>query len=328
MNVTIFAETAGGKIASTAYELLTRALELTDRSKITALVISDPIPEEELIRLTRAGAGRVVIYKSVRFAFPSVESFAHALTDFVKRFAPDVLLGSATTTGRTLLPYVAMKLRTGLTADCTRLAVEEETGLLLQTRPAIGGNILATIKTPNHKPQMATVRPHSVPPAPIDETVSPGEIFRLMPEDAWFTEGPERIASEPLAKEIDLANAKRIVVVGRGIKRPENLGLVRELATALNASIGATREVVDRGWLPYACQIGLSGRTVTPELYVGLGVSGAIQHLAGMRTARRIVAVNSDPEAGIFHVADLGVVGNLFDVLPRLLTELRKGKTL
>lgn len=326
MKVAFFAEIVRGEISPVAYELLTRTLGLAPPSEITALVVSPPLADSELANLSRGGAGRIVAYESDRFARFDTESFSRVFQAFCDEVQPDVLLGGATTVGRTLFPYAAMKLRTGLTADCTQLAIEPETGLLLQTRPAIGGNIMATIKTPRHKPQMATVRPHSTPKAVIQPDAAVGRIIRRAVPDEWFSSnGPELLSTVETDKSEELADARRVVVVGRGIKRGENLHLAKKLATLLDASLGATREAVDRGWLPFQYQIGLSGRTITPELYVGLGVSGAVQHLAGMRTAERIVAVNSDPEAQIFRVADLGIVGDLFEVLPNWIAELEKG---
>ncbi|MBR4221452.1 MAG: electron transfer flavoprotein subunit alpha/FixB family protein, partial [Victivallales bacterium] len=189
------------------------------------------------------------------------------------------------------------------------------------------GNIMAPIKTPNHRPQMATVRPRSTPPAkPV--VGRRGTIHRLTPPPEWNTSHATLISATPVDESQELSAATKVVVVGRGIKKPENLPMARELANLLGAALGATREVVDRGWLPYSCQIGLSGRTVTPELYVGLGVSGAIQHLAGMQTAKRIVAVNTDSEAQLFSLADLAIVGSIMDVVPALNAKLRKGGTL
>ena len=323
MKVCIVAEAFGGKLLPISFELLTRALELAP-GDIGAVVVSDGLPDSELERLTAAGADIVLSYEGDFLGRFRPEPYCAALVDAVKEHQPEILIGGATTAGRTLLPYAAMKMQTGLTADCTQLAIDPETGLLLQTRPAIGGNIMATIKTPKHRPQMATIRPHSTPPAP-EMAGRQGEIKHVAAPSEWNNSGISLISGTAIDEKQELSSAKRIVAVGRGIKKPENLPMVRELASLLGAAVGATREIVDGGWLPYSCQIGLSGRTVTPDLYIGLGVSGAIQHLAGMQTAKRIIAVNTDAEAQLFSLADLAIVGSLHDVVPKLIEKIRNG---
>ena len=291
MKVCIIAEAYNRRILPISFELLTRALALAP-GDIGALVVSDGLPEQELNRLVAAGADTVLSYEGDFLGKFRPEPYCRALVDAVERYSPEIIIGGATTSGRTWLPYAAMRLQTGLTADCTELAIDAETGLLLQTRPAIGGNIMATIKTPKHRPQMATIRPHSTPPAP-ELPGRKGTIEHYAAPSEWAASSIGLLSSSALDEKQELSSARRIVAVGRGIKKPENLAMVRELASLLGAAVGATREIVDRGWLPYSCQIGLSGRTVTPDLYIGLGVSGAIQHLAGMQTAKRIVAVNT-----------------------------------
>ena len=323
MKVCIMAEAFGHKLLPISFELLTRALELAP-GDIGAIVVSDGLPDSELERLTAAGADIVLSYEGDFLEHFRPEPYCAALVDAVKEYQPEILIGGATTAGRTLLPYAAMKMQTGLTADCTQLAIDPETGLLLQTRPAIGGNIMATIKTPKHRPQMATIRPHSTPPAP-EMSGRKGVIKHIAAPSEWSNSGISLISGTAIDEKQELSSARRIVAVGRGIKKPENLPMVRELASLLGAAVGATREIVDRGWLPYSCQIGLSGRTVTPDLYIGLGVSGAIQHLAGMQTAKRIIAVNTDSEAQIFSLADLAIVGSLHDVVPKLIEKIRNG---
>ncbi len=250
-----------------------------------------------------------------------VDLYADALLNFVKQRRPGALLATADASGRILAPYLAQLLRTGLTADCTVIQFDAQTGLLDQTRPAIGGSVMATIRCPDFRPQMATVRPHSFRPLVPDFSrigdivpipVSVGQPSRITILDV--TEPPEQFS---------IQDAKRIVAVGRGFRRKENVALAETLAHRLNAAIGGSREAVDRGWLDYSAQIGLSGKTVMPDLYVALGISGAIQHLAGMQTARKIVAVNRDPDAQIFKVADLAIVGDLFQILPALIERVK-----
>ncbi len=326
-NIWILAEQDGGRIKSVSYELLTRGLALAEKSgrKLCAMVFGYDISEDGLNELIARGAERVVAVEAPNLEHFLVEPYSVCMLDLIKKYEPEIILAAATTTGRSLMPYVAMTADAGLTADCTELDIEEDTGLLLQTRPAIGGNIMATIKCPEHRPQMSTIRPKSTPEAPRQEGRS-GEIIRLKaPEEA----GKSRISYEGFeadVEEMNLQDAERIVVVGRGIKKAENIKLAREFADLLGAALGATREVIDRGWLSYPHQIGLSGKTVTPKLYVGLGVSGAIQHLAGMQTSECVIAINKDPEAQIFHVADLGIVGDIFEVLPVLIEKLKQGE--
>jgi electron transfer flavoprotein alpha subunit len=326
-NIWILAEQDAGKIKPVSYELLTRGLDLAQKSgrKLCAMVFGCNISESGLKELTARGAERVVAVESPGLEHFLVEPYAACMLDLLEKYQPEIVLAAATTTGRTLMPYVAMTANAGLTADCTELDIEEKTGLLLQTRPAIGGNIMATIKCPEHRPQMATIRPKSTPQAPRQEGRT-GEIIRLK-APAHIAES--RIKHEgfvPDTEETSLEDAEKIVVVGRGIKTAANIALAREFADLLGAALGATREVVDRGWLSYPHQIGLSGKTVTPKLYIGLGVSGAIQHLAGMQTSERVIAINKDPEAQIFHVADFGIVGDIFEVLPVLIEKLKAGE--
>lgn len=287
------------------------------------MAIGPELPGADLAELIERGADAVVAVEDERLRHFDLERYAACLGRLIRQRRPEIVIAAATTTGRTLMPYVAVTVDAGLTADCTVLDIDAETGRLLQTRPAIGGHILATIATPTHRPQMATVRPHSTPPAARD-AARRGEIERLAADDL-----PEsrvrRVDFLPDDEEGGIQDAERVVAVGRGIKRADNIAIVRDLADALGAALGATREVVDRGWLSYPHQIGLSGKTITPKLYVGVGVSGSIQHLAGMQTAETIVAINSDPDAQLFRVADLGIVGDLFEVVPKLTERVRLG---
>lgn len=326
--VWILAERDGKGFSRTAFELLTRAVPLARKraADVTALVVG-AVEDGECDRLIACGADRVVLVTGAGLEHFTVEPWARAVEAALLKFTPEIVIAAATTTGRTLLPYVAARVNAGLTADCTELDIEEDTGNLLQTRPAIGGNILATIRTPHHRPQMATVRPHSTRPAEA-ESGRTGEVVRIELDSGATASRVKFVGFEPLADDLDLQSAERIVAVGRGIARVENIALVKKLAGKLSAALGATRDVVDRGWLSYPHQIGLSGKTVTPKLYVAVGLSGSIQHLAGMQTAETIIAINSDPEAQIFKVADLGIVGDLFEVVPAILAKLDRGEAL
>jgi len=323
--VWILAEQQDGRILPVSYELLTRGIELARQRgcELTAVVFGCDINDDGLAELIDRGADCVIAMQSDKLKHFFVEPYAACMAELINKFGPEIIIAAATTTGRTLMPYVAIKVETGLTADCTGLEIEQGSGNLLQTRPAIGGNIMATIKTPQHRPQMATVRPGSTKAAPKQSSRT-GKIIRLEPASKCLS----RVTREGFIANPDshsLSDADTVVVVGRGIKKAENIRLVQELADTLGAALGATRDVVDRGWLSYPHQIGLSGQTISPKLYIGIGVSGAIQHLAGMQTSKTIVAVNSDPQAQIFKVADFAIVGDLFDVVPVLTEKIKQG---
>jgi electron transfer flavoprotein alpha subunit len=240
----------------------------------------------------------------------------------VGEYAPRILLGGATAVGRALLPRVAVEVHTGLTADCTQLEIDPDSGLLLQTRPAFGGNLLATITCAAHRPQMATVRP-GVFPAPPPDPARTGEIVRVPVPAAWCAPSCAWLAYRPrAAADLDLRSAEVIVAAGFGVGGPKGVALVQELAVALGGVLGASRAVVDAGWVSYPHQVGQTGITVQPRLYVACGVSGAIQHLVGMQNSATIVAINRDPEAPILRMADIALAGDLFEIIPELLRQL------
>ncbi len=318
------AEQREGVVQTVAFELLTRARVLADRreTSVTAVVLG-PAMKDGLQELIQRGADRVLTVDALELAVFLPEPYTRALVELIGRHRPETILAGATSQGRTLLPLVAVKCEAGLTADCTELDVDPETGDLLQTRPAIGGNIMATIKTPEHRPQMATVRPKSTKPAPPDpartgtivrETL-PGETLRSRVRRTGFRRTEEGGAN--------LQEAEVIVSGGRGMKRKEHFAMLRELADLLEGALGASRDAVDRGWIGYPHQVGLSGKTVSPKLYLCAGISGSVQHLAGMKTADCIIAINSNPDAPIFQVANYGIVGDLFEVVPLLIERLK-----
>ncbi len=325
--VWILAEQSGGRVQRISHELLTRGRDLADKRKtgLTAVIFGWNIHDADLRELVDRGADRVIAVESPLLEHFLVEPYSVCMLDLIRELCPEIVIAGATSTGRTLMPYVAAKADAGLTADCTVLDIEPETGNLLQTRPAIGGNILATIKTPRHRPQMATVRPRSTQPA-ARQGGRQGEIIRRAARADLSAGRMRRVDFIPNTDQHGLQDADIVVAVGRGIKKGENVKLVAPLVEVLGAALGASRDAVDRGWLNYPHQIGLSGKTVTPKLYVGLGVSGSIQHLAGMQTSETIVAVNTDPDAQLFRVADFGIVGDLFEVVPLLAEKLRKIK--
>ncbi|MBF7084055.1 electron transfer flavoprotein subunit alpha/FixB family protein [Desulfallas sp. Bu1-1] len=324
--VMVVAEQKNNKIHSTTYELLNWGRGLADKLDcgLYCAVLGNNV--QELDELIFRGADRVYHVSS-----PCLENFlarpyAAALARLVEEEKPEIVVAAATTTGRTIMPMAAARLETGLTADCTGLDIDPVERILLQTRPAIGGNIMATIKTPFTRPQMATVRPRSARQAARD-TARRGEIVAKHYDGALFST-PENFLAfvKDTTQDVNIQDADIIVAGGKGMKNREGFKLVEELASLLGAGVGASRDAVDLGWVPYSHQVGLSGKTVAPKIYIALGISGKIQHLAGMQTSEYIVAVNKDPEAQIFKVADLGIVGDALEVVPQLIDQLKSIK--
>jgi len=328
-NVWTIAEAANGKLKSVSYELLARGRSLADAcgEQLVSVLMGANVSEAELTTLIQHGADLVISVQDPDLEAFIVETYSNVLIDLVQQMKPNIILAGATNNGRTLMPHVAMRLHTGLTADCTDLQIDLTTGDLLQTRPAIGGNILATIKTPKHRPQMATVRPRSTQPLPADPSRA-GRIQQISLKPELVDKRVKLLSFEAeAADESNLQDSDVIVSGGRGMKKGDNFQLLHDLASLLGGKVGASRDAVDRGWARYPQQVGLSGKTVLPKLYIALGISGAIQHLAGMKTAETIVAVNTDPNAAIFQVADFGIVGDAFQVLPELISRLEERKS-
>jgi glycolate oxidase len=313
------AEQSGGELKGVSFELLARGRALADKLgvRLVSVLIGRGVSNEGLESLIRRGADAVYAVQDPLLEHFVCETYEAVLTSLIRAHRPSVLLAAATSLGRTLMPYTAVKNHTGLTADCTELDIEEGTGNLLQTRPAIGGNIMATIKTPGHRPQLATVRPKSSRPLPPDPGRT-GELRHIplppLPPPRTLVTGYRREESGSLALE----EADLVVAGGRGLKTAENFALIRDLARDLGAAVGASRDAVDRGWISYPHQVGLSGKTISPKVYIGAGISGAIQHLAGIKTSEAIVSINPDPDAALHRVADLGIVGDAFQVIPEL----------
>lgn len=318
------AEIKAGKLHEVSYELLAWGRSLADARacQLCSVVLTDEIDERELAHLFRYGADVVYVLKDPHLSHFLVEPFAQAMVHLIERYQPEVFLAAATTTGRTLMPYVAVKVHAGLTADCTGLQIDPQSGNLLQTRPAIGGNIMATIKTPDARPQMATVRPKSIR---LNHHNDPKK-GRTVIVDSPGNLGTDRMHFEAFipdqTEEVAIEEADVIVSGGYGMQNPANFQWLSRLAEPLNGSVGVSRAAVERGWKPYSRQVGLSGKTVAPKLYIACGISGAVQHLAGMQTSENIIAINLDPHAQIFQVADLGIVGDVFEILPALVYKL------
>ncbi len=318
----VVAEQRDGAMHGVSYELLGKGRELADTLETTlgAVLIGSGIADLAP-NLIAHGADTVYVVDDPTLAHYLDEPYANVVASLIEEHKPEIVLTGATSIGRSLIPRVAIEVRTGLTADCTGLAIDDE-GLLLQTRPAFGGNIMATIVCPNHRPQMATVR-HKVMTALEPDPSRKGEIVQsAAPADLLESRSEFVEFVKDLTQTINIAEADVIVSGGRGIGGPENFRLIEELASAMGGAVGASRAAVDAGWIPYSHQVGQTGKTVQPKLYVACGISGAVQHLAGMQSSKCIVAVNKDPDAPIFKAATFGIVGDVFAVLPALTRRL------
>jgi electron transfer flavoprotein alpha subunit/NAD-dependent dihydropyrimidine dehydrogenase PreA subunit len=326
----IFAEQRNGKLMNVALELLGvgRGMADTLNVPLSAVLLcgtdapaGDGMPQQ----LTHFGADQVYIINHPLLREYQTDIYAKALVSLIDRYFPEIILFGATTIGRALAPRVSARLRTGLTADCTGLAIDTGRRLLVQTRPAFGGNLMATIVIPSHRPQMATVRPN-VMKRLEPQTSRTGKVIEvkdvfLQAEDIC-TRILEVIHDADIT--VNLQEADIIVSGGRGLGKAENFELIKELAHAIGGAVGASRATVDAGWIPSYHQVGQTGKTVHPKLYVACGISGAIQHLIGMQTSDIIVAINKDPNAPIFDVATYSIVADLFDIVPALTKAFRE----
>ena len=309
-----------GRVLPVAFELLGRARELADERgcRLVALLgCGDEAPTDGPARLVAAGADEVLVCRDARLAHHDAEVFARWIVGLARERKPEAILYGATAFGRELAPGVAVRLQTGLTADCTVLGMDPETGLLQQTRPAFGGNLMATIVCPSHRPQMATVRP-GIFAAPDPDWFRVGTVSEVE-LDADVAPRVRVLETERAGATASIADAEHLVVVGRGIGSKKNLPLMRRLADALGAELGCTRPLVEAGWLEYPHQVGQTGVSVSPKLLVSVGVSGAIQHLAGIGGAETVIAINEDPDASIFGAAQYKVVGDCIEVVQALL---------
>lgn len=325
--VMVIGEQRGGRLHPVTYELLARGRVLADKlSEELSCAILGHGMEQFAEGIIQRGADVVYVVDDPTLQRFLPRPYAAALTRLAKEAKPEIILAAATTQGRTIMPLIAAKLDTGLTADCTGLDIDPIDRSLLQTRPAIGGNVMATIKTPVSRPQMATVRPKSRKPLSADEARR-GRVVLKTYEANMFVTCEELVHfMKDTTQDVNVQDADIVVSGGKGFKTRDNFHMIEELASLLGAAVGATRDVVDLGWVGYPHQIGLSGKTVSPKLYVALGISGSVQHLAGMQTSETIVAINKDPDAQIFKVADFGIVGDLFDVVPELIEKLKERK--
>ncbi|MCL4407337.1 MAG: electron transfer flavoprotein subunit alpha/FixB family protein [Thermotogae bacterium] len=313
------AEFREDRINSVSYELLAWGRSLADTLKVelSSVILGCEIKDVESL----FDHGSDIVYKvddkRVEHFLP--DTYSNIIFSLVKKYDPQIIIASATTYGRTIMPVLSTKLNTGLTADCTKLEIGDD-GTLLQTRPAIGGNVMATIRTQTRL-QMATVRPRSKKPISYDK--SQRKIIVPEIEDELFKSAYRWIKFErDESTDLPIQEADVVISGGRGMRDEKNFEMLYALAKELNGVVGASRTAVDMGWIPYSHQVGLSGKTVSPHLYMAFGISGAIQHIAGMSSSDIVIAVNTDPDAPIFNVADFGIVGDATEILPELLKAL------
>ncbi len=325
-NIWVYFEIYKGEAKNVGKELLNPGRMLADQTgqELVAVLVGKNAGEAAKEAIAY-GADKAIVVEGPQFEEYNTEAYAYAVYELIQKHKPEVVLIGATNNGRDIGPRLACRLKTGLTADCTGISIDEESGKVAWTRPAFGGNLMARILCPDTFPQMGTVRP-GVFEKPAADPSRSGEILKeeiAVPEEEIRCRLIDHIANE-LKDIVDLENAKVIVSGGRGMKNGENFAILKELADALGGEVGASRAAVDSGWISYDHQVGQTGKTVHPEIYIACGISGAIQHLAGMSSSKIIVAINKDKEAPILKVANYGIVGDLFDIVPKLTAAVKK----
>jgi caffeyl-CoA reductase-Etf complex subunit CarE len=323
--VWIFAEQRNGKVSSVAYELLGIGRKLADDLKTELSAVLFGTEETNAQELIRWGADKVLHAKDPVLENFNDEPYAQMLTKLINEYRPEIVLAGATPIGRSFVPRVAARIRTGLTADCTSLSIDKETGNLLQVRPAFGGNIMATILCPNNRPQMATVRPRVMKRGQYD-TARSGEILGIKADGITARTKVIESVKEVSDITVNLQEADIIVSGGRGLGDPKGFKIIAELADLFGGAVGSSRAAVDEGWVPYRHQVGQTGKTVCPKIYFACGISGAVQHLVGMQSSDIIIAINRNPEAPIFNVATFGIVGDLYEIVPLLIKKIKESK--
>jgi electron transfer flavoprotein alpha subunit len=322
--VWVFAEQHKSSISSVTLELLGEGRKLADKrkAKLSAVLIGHKV-KDKVNDLIAHGADIVYVADDPALRDFNDDPYSAVLTTLARLHKPEIILAGATAIGRSFIPKVACVLHTGLTADCTGLDIDPETGNLLQTRPAFGGNIMATIVTPNHRPQIATVR-HKVMKKASPDPSRKGDLIDVK----FNSQGDIRTkvvkTVDDLTQVVNICEADIIVSGGRGLGDPKYFALIEELAKTIGGAVGASRAAVDAGWMPYSHQVGQTGKTVCPKLYIACGISGAIQHLAGMQSSDVIVAINKDPNAPIFNVATYGIVGDVLEVVPLMIKKFKE----
>jgi electron transfer flavoprotein alpha subunit len=321
----VFIEQKNGKIQSISYELLGKAHELAKKlhCEVSGVLIGNNL-DGQLDELIWHGADNIYLVQAPEIANFQDEPYTNILVELVKKYKPEIVLCGATAIGRSLISRVAVRIKAGLTADCTGLDIDPDKKILLQTRPAFGGNIMATIISPNYRPQMATVRHKVMQPMEPDKRRKGKIIKESFDSSLYYSRTKLLDIVEEVEALVNLAEADIIVSGGRGMGSPDNFKLLEELARVIGAAVGSSRAAVDAGWMPYSHQVGQTGRTVAPKIYIACGISGQIQHLVGMQSSKIIVAINKDPEAPIFKVATYGVVGDLFQIIPALTKKFKE----
>ena len=324
MSVMVFIEQRNSNIQKVSLELLGKGKELANKlnDKVSAVLLGNDV-EELCKELIYYGANEVICVDNESLKDYMTSTYTKALCEVINKKEPEIVLIGATTIGRDLAPRVSASIHTGLTADCTSLDIDEETKCLLMTRPAFGGNIMATIVCPEHRPQMSTVRPGVMEKLKKDTSlVGSIEMFEVDFDERDRNVEIIKFVSENI-KKVNIEDAKILISAGRGIGCKENIDALYELAEILGAEVSSSRAVVDAGWLDKSRQVGQTGKTVRPDLYIACGISGAIQHLAGMEESEFIIAINKNSSAPIFEVADVGIVGDVNKVIKNLIEELR-----
>ncbi len=321
----VFIEQKNGKIQSISYELLGKAHELAQKlnCEVSGVAIGNNL-DDQIDELFWHGADNIYLVQAPEIANFQDDPYTNILVELVKKYKPEILLCGATSIGRSLVARVAIKIKAGLTADCTGLDIDPIKKILLQTRPAFGGNIMATIISPNYRPQMATVR-HKVMQPMTPDKKRKGKIIREDYDSSVYASRTKLLdIVEEVESLVNLAEADIIVSGGRGMGGPENFKIIKELAHVLGAAVGSSRAAVDAGWMPYSHQVGQTGRTVAPKIYFACGISGQIQHIVGMSSSKIIIAINKDPDAPIFKYATYGIVGDLFQIVPALTKKFKE----
>lgn len=324
-DVWVFGEQFKGEIAPVVYELIGTGRQLADdRGSALAVVVLGNNLDKAAAELAEYPVDKVYLYEAPELAQYDGERYSRVLADIVRQMKPEIMLAGATTQGRSFMSQVAIRAYTGLTADCTGLEIGKDDGLLYQTRPAFGGNVMATILCPYTRPQMATVRHKVFPTSPKRSNGDTADVVRLNPKPQLFSSRSEILDFiETCEATANIVDADVIVSGGRGIQDPSNFAMIEELAKALGGAVGASRAAVDAGWIPYCHQVGQTGKTVCPKLYVACGISGAVQHLAGMSSSDMIIAINKDPDAPIFQMANFGFVGDVLEIVPMLTKKIK-----
>ncbi len=327
-NVWVFIETARGEVRNVGLEILNqgRILAEANNEKLVAVLIGKDL-DTAVKTVTAYGVDEVILVEGEEYKDYNTDGFANALVKLSEKYKPSVILIGGTIQGRDLAPRISCRLKTGCTSDCTDLAVNADTGDIEWTRPAFGGSIMATVVCSNTRPQIGTVRPGVFKKGQPDDSKTANVIREEIrtPAEEIRTKLVDFIKSAEEAG-VKLDEAEIVVSGGRGLGKPENFVIIKELADVLGGAVGASRAAVDAGWISPLRQVGQTGKTVGPKIYFACGISGAVQHLAGMSSSKIIVAINKDPEAPIFDVADFGVVGDLFEVIPVLIEEFKKIK--